>query len=245
MPCWSTSSAPFSGGLRARCALPTRHGGLGIPNSVDLANQEWDASHALTGSLQKALLERADHFRIDPRTIQTNRAARLRARDEELKKIADDMAQGLSGRAARGFEEARLRGGSSWLSFAPLDELGLSMDRQTFRDAVALRMGVELPDGMPASCPSCGEDADLDHLLSCKKGGGVVRRHNEVMRAWKRYFEKAGYRTVHLEPVLRTLPPGALPRTGANTAPEVRADLVVRGDDDCNHYYDGAITDTS
>ena len=218
--------------LRSRCALPTRHGGLGIPNPVKLADQEWEASHALTGSLQKALLERADHFRVDPRAIQTNRAARLRARDEELRTSADEMAEELSGRASRGFEEARLRGGSSWLSFAPLDELGLSLDRETFRDAVALRMGVELPDGMPTTCPSCGEKADLDHFLSCKKGGWVVRRHNEVVRAWKRYFEKAGYHIVFMEPVLRRSAAWhAHPRPGTNTAPEARADLVVRCDD--------------
>ena len=78
--------------LRARCALPTRHGGLGIPNPVKLADEEWAASHALTGGLQKALLERAEHFRVDPRAIQTNRAARLRARDDELRKTADEMA---------------------------------------------------------------------------------------------------------------------------------------------------------
>jgi hypothetical protein len=231
--------------LRARCALPTRHGGLGIPNPVLLADQEWEASHALTGSLQKAMLERAEHFRVDPRAIQTNRAARLRVRDEELRKTADEMAKDLSGRAARGFEEARLRGGSSWLSFAPLDDLGLSLDRVTFRDAVALRMGVELPDGMPTTCPSCGEQADLDHFLSCKKGGWVVRRHNEVVRAWKRYFEKAGYRIVHMEPVLRALPPGAHPRPGTNTAPDARADLVVRCDDGRTWYFDVAIIDTS
>ena len=69
------------------------------------------------------------------------------------------------------------------MSFAPLDVLGLSMDRVTFRDAVALRMGVELPEGMPSFCPSCGETADLDHLFRRKKGGWVVRRYNEVMRA--------------------------------------------------------------
>ena len=169
--------------LRDRCALPTRHGGLGIPHPVKLATQEWEASHALTGSLQKALLERAEHFRIDPRAIQTNRMARLHARDQDLRQTADEMAKDLSGRAARGFEEARLRGGSSWLSFAPLDALGLSLDRQTFRDAVALRMGVELPDGLPSTCHSCGSATDLDHALSCKKGGWVVRRHNEVVRA--------------------------------------------------------------
>ncbi len=59
------------------------------------------------------------------------------------------MERELRGRAWRGFHEARMRGGSAWLSVIPLESLGLDLDGLTFRDAVALRMGVDLPDPLP------------------------------------------------------------------------------------------------
>ena len=229
---------------RARCGLPTRHGGLAIPHPVELARQERDSSARLTDGLQKALLERADHFRVDTRSARLDREKRRRERDADLRTQADDLASRLTGRAARGFEEARLRGGSSWLSFVPLDELGLSMDRAPFRDAVALRMGRELPDPLPTTCPSCGSAFDIQHALDCKKGGWVVRRHNEIVRAWKRYFEKGGSRIVHVEPLLPPLPPGAVARPSTKTTPDARADLVEREPCGRDHYYDVACLDT-
>jgi hypothetical protein len=32
-------------------------------------------------------------------------------------------------------------------------------------------MGLPFPDPLPAQCPSCGADFDIDHALRCKKGG--------------------------------------------------------------------------
>jgi len=154
------------------------------------------------------------------------------------------LAKLLSGRQARGFEEARLRGGSSWLSLVPLDELSLGLDRCAFRDAIALRMGLPFPDPLPSQCPSCGDPFDIDHALKCKRGGWVSRRHLEVMRAWKRYLTRGGYTTVQEEPLLRPLPPGAIARDGTTLEIDARADLVARGQGGRDWYFDVAVIDT-
>ena len=82
--------------------------------------------------------------------------------------------------------------GYDWLSHLPLEYLGLDMDRQTFRDAIALRMGVDIPDPFPTHCPSCGEAGfDVRHALKCKAGDWVRRRHDEVVKAWMALFRRS------------------------------------------------------
>ncbi len=88
-----------------------------------------------------------------------------------MERTARDLLKRTRGRAGKALEQALDSHCSDWLSYAPLERRDLALDRQTFRDAVALRMGVDFPDPLPAYCPSCGELFDLSHALKCKKGG--------------------------------------------------------------------------
>ena len=238
--------APSERALRGRCALPTRHGGLGIPAIPQLAKEEAVASKSLTETLTAAVLRQDDEFIEDIRASRTRRAMRLKERDTAYRERADELAEGLSGRAARGFQEARMRGGSAWLAFLPLEALGLDLDSVTFRDAVALRMGLPLPESVPSMCPSCGIKADTGHLLKCKRGGWVSRRHKEVLRAWKAYLERGGATAVYEEPFLLPVRHGVLVRPGTTLAPEARADIVARGvfQHGKDEYFDIAVLDT-
>ena len=190
------------------------------------------------------MLSGADGYHVSTKAISHQRSERHAARDKALESEADEIAKLLSGRQARGFEEARLRGGSPWLSLVPLDELSLGLDRCAFRDAVALRMGLPFPDPLPSQCPSCGGEFDISHALQCKRGGWVTRRHLEVLRAWKRYLIRGGYSTVREEPLLRPLPPGSVARHGTTLEMDARADLVARGEGGRDWYFDVAIIDT-
>ena len=70
------------------------------------------------------------------------------------------------------------KGTSAWLSALPLQRLGYLLNKQEFRDSIALRYGWPIKD-MPKHC-ACGKDNSIDHALSCKKGGYVVMRHNTI-----------------------------------------------------------------
>ena len=111
-----------------------------------MAEEEAASSDFLTATLTEAILAQDDHFVEDLRASRTRRTQRLAERNKVFTDRADALAADLTGRAARGFEEARLRGGSAWLSFIPLEALGIDLDSTTFRDAIALRMGLELPE---------------------------------------------------------------------------------------------------
>ena len=75
-------------------------------------------------------------------------------------------------------EAAREKGASAWLSALPIKRLGYAVNKQEFRDAIALRYGWTITD-MPRHC-GCGQPNSLDHAMICKKGGYVTMRHNAI-----------------------------------------------------------------
>jgi len=177
-----------------------------------MALEEGKASRGLTESLTAAIIRQDESYVDDPCGARQRRDERQRRRDATHREEAEEIAELLEGRAWRGFQEGRTRGGSSWLAVVPLDSLGLDLDRQTFRDAVAPRMGLDFPDRLPEFCPSCGDPFSVDHALKCKKGPWIGRRHREVVRAWMRYLEKGGSASVREEPPLAPLRGGIVAR---------------------------------
>ena len=75
-------------------------------------------------------------------------------------------------------DQASDKGASSWLNAMPLEEQGLVLNKQEFRDSLRLRYNMPL-SGLPNHC-ACGDDFNTNHALSCKKGGLVAQRHDGI-----------------------------------------------------------------
>ena len=74
---------------------------------------------------------------------------------------------------------AMMKGGSSLLTTLPLESKNFSLNKQKFYDALSLRYRWT-PKYLPSVC-SCCKRFDVDHAMSCMKGGfGVHRRHDDV-----------------------------------------------------------------
>lgn len=86
----------------------------------------------------------------------------------------------------------------------------------------------------------------LRHALKCKAGGWVCKRHHEVTRAWKAYFERGGCTPIQVEPYLLPVEPGVAVRPTTTLATDARADLVARGvfRHGCDLFADIAVMDT-
>ena len=177
--------------------------GLGIPVPQELAAELMASSEDDGEDLIQAILGQDFNYVQDLKAIHRRRNERREA--NHLKALADakELLPQLQGRAHRTLLE-HIQGaedsGSSWLSRAPIEQLGLLLTRQTFRDAIALRAGHDLPDPLPQICPSCGANNSVIHALDCKHGRQVRARHEEVKKAWVRLFEKAGCTFVQEEP---------------------------------------------
>eukprot|EP00923_Selenidium_pygospionis_P030828 GHVN01054680.1.p1 GENE.GHVN01054680.1~~GHVN01054680.1.p1 ORF type:complete len:135 (+),score=11.13 GHVN01054680.1:113-517(+) len=90
---------------------------------------------------------------------------------------------------------------SGWLTATPIVANHFELAPQEFRDAIAMRYRLPLKD-LPARCDGCGATADLNHLLNCKVGGLIVRRHNEIRDTLGDLLAKACGRQVQREPVI-------------------------------------------
>ena len=69
-------------------------------------------------------------------------------------------------------------GASSWLTTLPLKKYNFYLSKQEFKDALYLRHGITLPK-LPMTCV-CGDSYNVNHALTCARGGFVIIRHNEV-----------------------------------------------------------------
>ena len=69
-------------------------------------------------------------------------------------------------------------GSSNWLSVIPMREFNYVLNKQKFCVSIRSRYGWHI-SGLPVSCSS-GEGFNVQHSLSCKKGGFVILRHKEM-----------------------------------------------------------------
>ena len=67
----------------------------------------------------------------------------------------------------------------TWLSVILNCFDGTELSREEFQDNLAIRYGLR-PRGLPKRCDGCREPFTVEHGLSCKKGGFVGQRHDDV-----------------------------------------------------------------
>ena len=87
-----------------------------------------------------------------------------------------------------------------YLTALPLKQLGFIFNKQEFRDAIALRYNWCIP-AIPKFC-GCGENNDIVHILSCKKGGYVSMKDNSSRETMVNLMKEAGCSDVQIEPPL-------------------------------------------
>ena len=97
----------------------------------------------------------------------------------------------------------------------PIDEMGLTLNKGEFRDALKLRYDWEI-------CV-CGDVLNVDHAMVCRRGGFIIQRHNEL-RNLEGDMLSMVCNDVQIEPVLQKLKGESLSR-GANRAPDARLDI--------------------
>ena len=80
---------------------------------------------------------------------------------------------------------------SKWLQAVPSHQLGLLLDNDSARTAVALRCGNNVCEPHPCGC---GEMVDPKgyHALSCNKTKGKYPRHGEINKTFSMAFSSAG-----------------------------------------------------
>ncbi len=181
-------------------ALPTRLGGLNIPNPTNISSKEYDASIKVTAALVKAINQQTNKQTnkqstnkqqtnnkqtglLDYSVIvdQANSTSEVRKEKRE-KQLAESerLRPLLSQEHQKLMDMASEKGSSSWLAALPIESHGFSLHQGAFRDAISLRYACGwLPPHLPSKCV-CGKSFTVDHTLNCPNGGFPTIRHNEI-----------------------------------------------------------------
>ena len=123
-------------------------------------------------------------------------------------------------RIKRSMALAREKGSGSWLTALPIKSSGYTSNKQEFQDSICLKYDWRIPN-TPIYC-SCGIKNDIDHALSCKKGGYVLMRHN-VIRDLQTEIMQEVCSDVRIAPELMPLDNNLM--TNGNNAENARLDV--------------------
>ena len=93
-------------------------------------------------------------------------------------------------------------GSSSWLTVLPIKPLGFNFSKSGFWDAVRLRYGLPL-NRLSSHC-DCYKPYNVQHAISCKKGGFITLRCNELRDNIAQMLEEVSS-NVKAEPDLQRL----------------------------------------
>ena len=107
----------------------------------------------------------------------------------------------------------------------PLKEEGFSLNKREFFDALYMRYRWEMKR-LPINC-ACSRKFDMDHAMSCMKGGYVIRRHDRLRDIFADLIKDVATE-VKTEPQLQPLTGEVLPK-GTNCESQARLDIAARG----------------
>ena len=206
---------------RSLFSLPTRMGGLNILNPVDIATHNYSTSRKITTPITNSLrnntqfdmTEFIDYYDKVVKEIS-------KEKDEDIQRMFDNIITEIDLIQQRAVLRAMEEKISSWLNVIPVAKHNFDLTAQEFRDSLAIRYKKPLLE-VPPNCDGCNALFDLSHALSCRKGGLVTQRHNEVRDAFGDLASLA-YSQVIKEPVVREA-------HNSFNSPALVADLSVHG----------------
>jgi hypothetical protein len=144
---------------------------------------------------------------------------------EALKKAIIEIDRDLPPELLQFTVRARDKGSGSWLNALPLERQGFNLNKSEFRDALKLRYNIPIT-GLPSFCP-CGQRFNTSHALSCKKGGFVSQRHDNIRDMFTGLLDRC-CTNVTKEPPLTELQGETFRHKTANTKSGARSDIRAR-----------------
>ena len=222
-----TEGRQVSDDERKLLSLPPRLGGMGIVSPVQMCNIEHEFSKGATESLTNAIKNQQKDL---PQSFSdTSKQARLETRKKRREiqsEHLEDLRSRMSVDQKRANEISCEVGASNWLTALPIEQKGFHLNKREFWDAVNLRYGWPF-SRFPSKC-ACGDTFNLSHALSCKKGGFVTQRHNELRDMTADLLAEVCH-DVSIEPMLNGLSGEQLSYASSNKSPEARLDISARG----------------
>ena len=163
---------------RKLISLPVRFVGLGIPIFSEIAYQEYVFSKRVTSQLSKYIKQEATELTLNNNEMKKKKIEiaheKTKSHEEKLAQLRESTT--FDQRKAN--ELSCMKGASSWLTSLPLEAENFVLNKREFHDSIRLRYRWHLKF-MP-TIRVCGKHFSVDHAMSCKNGGYIHHRHNEI-----------------------------------------------------------------
>ena len=157
---------------------------------------------------------------------QTTKQKVKTERNNLYETLLDQLRDEMNHQEKRQNEANREAGSYNWLTTLPLKEYDYNLNKEEFWDALRIRYDWSIPR-LPSEC-ACGYKFDLSHALSCKKGGFIAIRHNEVRDITALLLSEV-CKHVRKEAMLMELNGECLQERSASTGKESRLDASALG----------------
>ena len=207
---------------RELLSLPPKLGGLGIIIPTKMSSVEFQNSLQMTKTAQDNIISQNQSFQISHNKNIKNKIKM--EKESRNKTTLNAIMENGNDEIKKCIEISQLNGASIWLTALPIKEEGFHLNKREFWDALALRYNWPI-QYLPTTCV-CGKPFDVSHSLSCKKGGYITLRHNEVRDITAQLLNEV-CRNVQKEPALQPLT-GEMLHGNPNISDEARLDVTAR-----------------
>ena len=222
-----TGRKAFSDLERKLLSLPPRHGGIGIIIPNETAKQQYAYSDEITSSLVLLIMTQNPSYSDETRVSIAEAMRNVNSLKKEAhRNLTDSIMNDAPRDLQLAINLAKEKGASNWLTVLPIQRHGYCLHKSAFRDALSLRYGWT-PSGLPTTCV-CGKAFSVEHAISCKCGGFVIGRHNEVRNIIADVMSEV-CQNVEIEPQLQPLSGESLRPRSAIHSDEARLDIKADG----------------
>ena len=221
-----TGRKAFSDCERRLLALPPRLGEMGVAIPHELAKQQYASSKEVPKDLVVLIEAQDPVYTNEVRDSQMATIKELKKKKKEEQVLADTLSKESPKDIQLAINLAKEKGASTWLTVLPIEEFGYCLHKSAFRDAISLRYGWK-PEGMPTTCV-CGKAFSVEHAMSCKCGGLIINRHNEIRDITADLMSEVSS-NVEVEPQLQPLTGEMMSQRSAVQSDEARLDIKADG----------------
>ena len=221
--CWTLSSIYRSTWATVKPKRSKRSNAMWLPYPLPLTNSLFTCSSEVTAPLVKLILQQSRVYPFEAiAELSEIKSEVHQEKRRELASMEASVLESLSNPLKKAKELASEKGASSWLTALPIADHGFCLHKGAFRDALCLRYNWN-PPFLPSSCV-CGSSFQVDHALSCHRGGFPSIRHNEL-RDLTAHLLTEVCSNVGVEPALQPLGSERMDYRSANTEDSARLDI--------------------
>ena len=124
--------------------------------------------------LQDAIIDQKRSYEVNEKNLAEVKTRMKKQKTTRNKKTFNEIHIESSDKRKKLLEIISEKRALLWFTTLPIKDEGIQLDKQTFWDIVRIRYGYQLAR-LPEKC-ACRAHFDLQHSLSCKKGGFVSLR---------------------------------------------------------------------